>query len=231
MRNKSFLIQLLCSFCFIVKFGYSQADVVSTFDVDDEGWNIVEFPAPPYDALASTPFLPNYLATGGNPDGAISSTDRDGKLFLFSAPSTFLGDMESFYGGSLSYDLRFVDNNLVPGTPHPDVILWGNGSTITIDFFSDPNTQTGLWESYSVSLTEAAGWHFDNLSGALASEAEIRGVLADLTGLYIRGDYWSGIDQTDLDNPRLSAVPLPPAVWLLGSGLIGLIGVARRKKA
>ena len=30
---------------------------------------------------------------------------------------------------------------------------------------------------------------------------------------------------------RVSAVPLPAAVWLFGSGLIGLIGIARRKKA
>jgi len=26
-------------------------------------------------------------------------------------------------------------------------------------------------------------------------------------------------------------VPVPAAVWLFGSGLIGLVGVARRKKA
>jgi len=30
---------------------------------------------------------------------------------------------------------------------------------------------------------------------------------------------------------RVSAVPLPAAVWLFGSGLIGLIGIARRKRA
>lgn len=29
----------------------------------------------------------------------------------------------------------------------------------------------------------------------------------------------------------VSAVPIPPAIWLFGSGLIGLIGMARRKKA
>ena len=28
-----------------------------------------------------------------------------------------------------------------------------------------------------------------------------------------------------------SPVPLPPAVWLFGSGLLGLVGIARRKKA
>ena len=41
----------------------------------------------------------------------------------------------------------------------------------------------------------------------------------------------SGIDS--LSNPTLSieAVPVPAAVWLFGSGLVGLIGVARRKKS
>ena len=33
------------------------------------------------------------------------------------------------------------------------------------------------------------------------------------------------------NNAPLSAVPIPSAVWLFGSGLIGLVGVARRKKA
>jgi hypothetical protein len=31
-------------------------------------------------------------------------------------------------------------------------------------------------------------------------------------------------------NYSISAIPLPPAVWLFGSGLIGLFGLARRKK-
>ena len=33
---------------------------------------------------------------------------------------------------------------------------------------------------------------------------------------------------TDIIN---TAVPVPPAVWLFGSGLLGLVGIARRKKA
>lgn len=32
-------------------------------------------------------------------------------------------------------------------------------------------------------------------------------------------------------NIQLAAVPAPPAVWLFGSGLIGLISIARRKKS
>ena len=38
-------------------------------------------------------------------------------------------------------------------------------------------------------------------------------------------------EQANFDNVRLAAVPLPAAVFLFGSGLIGLIGVARRKKS
>jgi hypothetical protein len=29
---------------------------------------------------------------------------------------------------------------------------------------------------------------------------------------------------------RISAVPIPPALWLFGSGLLGLVGISRRKK-
>jgi hypothetical protein len=31
--------------------------------------------------------------------------------------------------------------------------------------------------------------------------------------------------------PAPAPVPVPAAVWLFGSGLLGLVGVARRKKA
>jgi len=31
--------------------------------------------------------------------------------------------------------------------------------------------------------------------------------------------------------PEIISAPVPPSVWLFGSGLIGLIGIARRKKA
>jgi hypothetical protein len=39
------------------------------------------------------------------------------------------------------------------------------------------------------------------------------------------------LDANGLEYSAISAVPLPAAVWLLGSGLLGLVGVARRKIA
>lgn len=32
-----------------------------------------------------------------------------------------------------------------------------------------------------------------------------------------------------IDNLRFTVIPIPPAIWLFGTGLIGLIGLARRK--
>lgn len=56
----------------------------------------------------------------------------------------------------------------------------------------------------------------------------------NLPGLYTASlmvtDAYGNID-FDTVNINVSAVPVPPAVWLFGTGLIGLIGVARRKKS
>ena len=41
----------------------------------------------------------------------------------------------------------------------------------------------------------------------------------------------SGHSQAGIFMVRTSVVPVPAAVWLFGSGLIGLVGFARRKKA
>ena len=68
------------------------------------------------------------------------------------------------------------------------------------------------------------------------------GSLADMS-LNMSLDNVSGCTQlvggdVDIQNVRLSncgfdvtVIPLPPAVWLFGTGLLGLVGMARRKKA
>jgi hypothetical protein len=55
------------------------------------------------------------------------------------------------------------------------------------------------------------------------NEADQRGIL------YSQYQDWDG-DDTWYVSQSYEVVPIPPAVWLFGSGLIGLIGIARRKK-
>ena len=50
---------------------------------------------------------------------------------------------------------------------------------------------------------------------------------------YIEADFLNNGGQVaDLSNVRaFSVVPVPAAVWLFGSGLLGLVGIARRKRS
>ena len=41
---------------------------------------------------------------------------------------------------------------------------------------------------------------------------------------------FAGVEYVETWKVSINSVPLPAAVWLLGSGLLGLAGVARRKK-
>ena len=65
--------------------------------------------------------------------------------------------------------------------------------------------------------------------------AALGGTPVDLS-IGVVGDVWFDADTLALPEPTfvgatvtVSAVPVPPAVWLFGSGLLGLVGVARRR--
>lgn len=80
------------------------------------------------------------------------------------------------------------------------------------------NLQTMLISQYGLDLT---GW-------TLRSANDISG-----DGLFIVGfgTNPSGFQEAWLADLRGGPVPLPPAVWVFGSGLLGLLGVMRRRAA
>ncbi|HYA39620.1 MAG TPA: VPLPA-CTERM sorting domain-containing protein [Candidatus Methylomirabilis sp.] len=97
------------------------------------------------------------------------------------------------------------------------------------------NPMTGAAECYSLGYTftdpinnrvnEAMDSVY-NLSFTFNHSASDMVLNFSAYGLQGLADESWGLDNVKVD---VSAVPVPPAVWLFGSGLLGLIGVARRK--
>lgn len=81
-------------------------------------------------------------------------------------------------------------------------------------------------------LDYAAGFVANGASMELLSESMLAGNYAASVNPYGDGDFGSpGSEGAYAFAVAPSAVPLPSAVWLFGSGLLGLIGLSRRQSA
>lgn len=84
---------------------------------------------------------------------------------------------------------------------------------------SNPAPFSGVLNSWywtSTSSTSSEAWSFSFANGSSLAQSK-------LNSTYGRAVY-------DGDVGSSSVVPLPATVWLFGSGLIGLVGITRRKK-
>jgi hypothetical protein len=176
-----------------------QTDLLSSFDSDADGWVGIDVQGPPYDIVTHGPYALNWFATGGDPDGRVGTTDTSPILFCFSAPANYLGNHLGWYGGSLRYELRFQNDGLAPGFVHPDVILTGGGLALVADAGTDPLAQTDTWLPFGVTFVEG-NWHLNTLDGPNPTASQLKMVLSNVTAIYIRGDFFSGLDSAWLDN-------------------------------
>lgn len=190
---------------------------MSDFSTNDEGWRLVG---------DSTTATPTYLSTGGNPGGFVRGFDQVvGGVWFWQAPTKFLGDDSAAYGHTLTYDLRMRGSG--PLFDDSDVILSGAGLTLHLD--TSPVPSDTSWTSYSVLLSETAGWKVGSFAGPLATQSEVLAVLSNLTSLRIRGEFITGDDNGDLDNVVLNAspVPEPNSLVLASLGILGLVSQRR----
>ena len=93
-----------------------------------------------------------------------------------------------------------------------------NGQALGLSMILETSAAVGTGIASGTALVTA---NFANTAGITGFE------YFDLNGNPISGEF-SSVDGLALYDP--SVVPVPAAVWLFGSGLIGLIGLARRKK-
>lgn len=105
------------------------------------------------------------------------------------------------------------------------------GSTYDLEFWTNAyNTSAGNILRYSidalapVTVDTTTDWLYNDSSFVATSTSTTLSFLFETD---------SGTGQWRIDDVavNLSSVPVPAAVWLFGSGLIGLAGFARRKKA
>ena len=179
-----------------------------------------------------------HAASGGNPGGHLQSRGIGAGTFDIGALSQ-LPDITGSFGSTVwtaSVDLSFINGNFDDAWLRFRYL----DSTENGWNFSLTNVFPADWTTFSVTFDPtwtdvqamANGWLPDNIAidpGANPSQTWA----LTMSDVYTTEVRLSGEDSllAGIDNFRLQPVPIPAAFWLFGSGLVGLIGIARRKKS
>jgi len=116
-----------------------------------------------------------------------------------------------------------ADGTLASGS-FTEALVFGGGSTLTLSGLGVDEKNQGLIEyfglgpdftfaSTQIALGTVDFYPCNGITPSTPSEC---------------GGFSGTVTNADFDN---MAVPVPAAVWLFGSGLLGLVGIARRRKA
>ncbi len=124
------------------------------------------------------------------------------------------------------YDMVATVGTLWDGTitMAPDVLYYEEtvyswGVFIDNFYYNGETTQSGTWWQYYLSETDTSG----DFQGWTSSGVGAAGrTLANQSW-----DGWYNPGFTGEDTP--STVPVPAAIWLLGSGLLAIVGIGRRR--
>jgi hypothetical protein len=98
--------------------------------------------------------------------------------------------------------------------------VFGSGITASSPSPFSNVQSSGYWSGMEFASNPSFAWVFTFSSGE-ESSGDNFGVNKDNVSVFA----WA------VHSGNVSEVPIPAAVWLFGSGLLGLVGVARRKKA
>lgn len=218
---------------------------IETFDSDNAGWTTYTI-ATPTDSghLSGTTGGSAFSSTGGNPGGYISGSVGSSiynRLYSFEAPAGAFGDLGS---KMLTVDYQSTGTVTGPtgGTTGPSVRFYiGVSGNYFVSSSSWAANTNGSWTTHALSVDTSNFMAWPNQNNGTMTLAQVAASSGYYVGLlFSNGDFSSnsslGFTSTNgatiaIDNfGTPSAVPIPAAIWLLGSGLVGLVGLRRRIK-
>ena len=142
-------------------------------------------------------------AAAGNPGGCARAADAgQGGYWGFAAGPAFNGNRACLYNGVLKWDLWTSHASAAAGAAEADVTIIGGGLTLVLD---QPLPTVNVWNSYSATLLETAGWRKNTLAGAAPTQAEFQAALANITAIRFRAEFSTSIDNARIDNVFLGS--------------------------
>ena len=163
-----------------------------------------------------------FLSAGWNPHGDApyagdDNTNGNVWSYGFALDDRYMSETET--GSGMLYRLNGASNadNILMSDDFLNAATFRNGQEVAVD------------KSADVTAISTGSWSIDAANKLINFEIDLTGTT--LLGADVIGLRWGETCGNDVIEAGLavSPVPVPPAVWLFASGLLGLVGIARRQ--
>lgn len=239
------IVGATCACLSVISFNVNAANIYEVWTAEVMAESIATLdspyitnPNPIYEAGATISWTVTYDSTSGDhfthySDGADGVADRGGNddtlLILSCLDASYSPDC----GSSLqddSFTALYDSNSNISNIYNTMVNSLGTGETVYDNFAFNKDTRSYRTAPYP-DFTQ-----YDYYADEFHMYADNRQDIAGGTGYAqlfyedVAGEIWSmriGLGNISMTS---AVVPVPPAAWLFGSGIIGLISVARRRK-